>query len=224
MLYTVYTERGLGVQIWGTYDDLRTLYEVISRFWSVPEFEHIEAFENRNELISSFSYEVRKGMEGSRLTKKSSHFSEEENQYYGFEVSWVHILFSIVALKENWKLIPPDKLDLAYFYTLEYWVESGLDGFDSVTGAKVKPYLNGGIYAANSLLYQFMRQINLKFFLLGGGKNAFKKLPELLKASAYSTPEFNELNMHLQKEATRLGVKPECLDFDEGNSIYEVKW
>lgn len=224
MLYTIYTQRGLGVQIWGTYDDLRTLYEVISRFWNISEFEHIEAFENRNQLISSFSYEVQKGMEGSRLAKKGSHFSEEENQYYGFEVSWVHVLFSIVALKENWKLIPPDKLDLAYFYTLEYWIESGLDGFDSITGAKVKPYLNGGIYAANPLLYQFMRQLNLEFFQLGGGKNAFKKLPELLKASIYLTPEFEDLNKSLQKEAVKLGVKPRHLDFNEENSIYKIKW
>lgn len=224
MLYAFCTERGLGLQIWGTYDDLRTLYEVISRFWNISEFEHIKAFENRNVLISAFSYEIRKSMQGERLTKKGSCFSGEENQYYGFKVSWVHILFSIVALKENWKLIPPNKLDLAYFYNLEYWIESELDAFDSITGAKVKPYLNGGAYGANPLLYQFMRQINLEFFQLGGGRNAFKKLPELLRVSVYSTPEFNELNEYLQKEAARLGIKAECLDFEEENNIYDIKW
>lgn len=224
MIHTTYTERGLGVQIWGTYDDLRTLHVVIGKFWNVPEFEHIGAFENRNEVIGSFSYEVRKGMDGRRLSKKGIPYLGEEVQYYGFEVSWVHVLFSIVALKENWKLIPPDKLDLACFYAIEYWVESALDGFDIITAAKVKPYLNGGIYSANPFLYQFMRKINLDFFQLGGGKAAFRNLPSLLKTSAYSTPEFNAYNVHLQKEAARLGIMAKHLDFDEENSIYEVKW
>lgn len=37
MLYTTHTKRGLGVQIWGSYDDLRTLYAIVSKFWNVPK-------------------------------------------------------------------------------------------------------------------------------------------------------------------------------------------
>lgn len=127
MIYTIHTKRGLGVQIWGSYDDLSTLYAVISKFWNIPEFVQVSGFENRNELISSFSYEVRKGMEGSRLSYQDPRLPENSNQLYGFEVSWVHIAFSLAALKENWKLIPPDKLDLAVFYSLGYWVQNALE-------------------------------------------------------------------------------------------------
>lgn len=224
MLYTTHTKRGLGVQIWGTYDDLNTLYHVIAKFWGNPEFEHIGAFENRNVLISSFSYEVRKGKDGSRLSKTGSSFGDKGNQYLGFEMSWVHILFSIAALKENWNLIPPDKLDLSFFNLLEYWVESALEQFDPTTAEEIKPYLNGAIYAGNPLLYQFMRQINLDFFLLGGGRRAFKKLPVLLKTSSYFTPEYNALQSFLEKEAANLNIEPEHYDFDEDNKIYEIKW
>lgn len=34
MIYLVPTKKGLGVEIWGTYDDLNSLYEVISKFWN----------------------------------------------------------------------------------------------------------------------------------------------------------------------------------------------
>ena len=32
MIYIVPTKRGLGVEVWGTYDDLDQLYGVIGRF------------------------------------------------------------------------------------------------------------------------------------------------------------------------------------------------
>src|SRR5690606_20105587 len=224
MLYTTHTKRGLGIQIWGSYRDLSTLYAIISEFWSVPEFEQMPGFENRNELISSFSYEVRKGMEGSRLSYQDPRLPENGSQLYGFEVSWVHIAFSLAALKENWKLVPPDKLDLAVFYSLEYWVESALEAYDIRTADKIKPSLNGAIYGANPCLYQFMRRINLDFFLLGGGKQAFRKLPNLLRTATYATVEYNEFNKHLGEEAKRLDCKPNEIDFDEKNEIYDIAW
>lgn len=224
MLYTTHTKRGLGVQIWGSYDDLRTLYVIISKFWNVPEFEQILGFENRNELISSFSYDVRMGMDGSRLSYKDPRLPENGNKLYGFEVSWVHIIFSLAALKENWNLIPPNKLDLNVFYSLGYWIEDALEAYGSATADKIKPYLNGAIYGANPCLYQFMRRINLDFFLLSGGKQAFRKLPNLLRTSAYATAEYNEFTKQLEREAKRIGCKPQNIDFDENPDIYSIKW
>src|SRR5690606_3038878 len=224
MLYTTHTKRGLGVQIWGSYDDLRTLYDVISKYWNVPEFGHMSGFENRNELISSFSYEVRKGMDGSRLSYNDPRLPENGNQLYGFEVSWVHIIFSITALKENWKLIPPDKLDLAVFYSLEHWVENAMEAYDSSAADRVKPYLNGAIYGANPCLYQFMRRISLDYFLLRGGKRAFRKLPHLLRMAMYGTVEYNGFNKYLEQEAQRIESKPDSIDFDEENEIYNIAW
>lgn len=224
MLYTTHTKRGLGVQVWGSYDDLRTLYDIISKFWNVPEFEHISGFENRNELISSFSYEVRKGMAGSRVSYKDPRLPENGNQLYGFEVSWVHIIFSLAALKENWNLIPPNKLDLSVFYSLGYWIEDALEAYGSATVDKIKPYLNGAIYGANPCLYQFMRQINMDFFLLEGGKQAFRKLPSLLRASTYGTTEYNKVNNDFEKDAKRSGCRPHEIDFDEESDIYEIVW
>ncbi|MCY4780410.1 hypothetical protein ORI89_12165 [Sphingobacterium sp. UT-1RO-CII-1] len=220
MIYATYTKSGIGAQIWGTYDDLRTFYEIIEKFWNITEFQHIGAFENRNELIRTFSYEVRKSMNGQRLSRRGSWFSQGDSQLYGFEISWVHLFFSLAALKENWNFIPPNKLDLSFFYSLEHWLELALDEYDISTAHKIKPYLQGSIYGENPYMYQFMCQLNENFFSLGKGKQAFRKLPELLRASSYATVEFNELNDYIEEEAKRLDGKPNQFKIPEIKEFY----
>ena len=69
MIYLIPTKRGIGVEMWGTYEDLKTLHEVVGRFWNDENYESNKGFENRDSLLSSFSYEIRKAKEGRR--KKS---------------------------------------------------------------------------------------------------------------------------------------------------------
>lgn len=66
MIYIVPTKKGFGVEIWGTYDDLSNLYEVLGKFWN-DENGLAKGAENRDKLISGFSYEISKAKEGSRL-------------------------------------------------------------------------------------------------------------------------------------------------------------
>ena len=101
MIYLVPTKKGLGVEIWGTYDDLNSLYEVISKFWNDEHNLNKKGFDNRDKLISGFSYEIRKAKDNSRIERKSSHFSLEASKYLGTQISWVHFLFSLTALKYN---------------------------------------------------------------------------------------------------------------------------
>jgi len=35
------TKKGLGIEIWGTRDDMDYLYEIISKFWNDEAFFHI---------------------------------------------------------------------------------------------------------------------------------------------------------------------------------------
>ena len=113
MIYAVPTKKGLGVELWGTREDLEYLYEVISKFWNDENLLHIKGYEDKNKLISSFSYEIRKASYGSRLTRNSSHYSFEEIPYLGFKVSWVHIVFSIAALRYNMRMVESNKGEIA---------------------------------------------------------------------------------------------------------------
>ena len=98
MIYAVPTKKGLGIELWGTRDDLEYLYEVISKFWNDESLFHIKGYEDKNKLISSFSYEIRKASYGSRLLRNNSHYSFEEIPYVGFKISWVHILLKYLDI------------------------------------------------------------------------------------------------------------------------------
>lgn len=224
MIYAVPTKKGLGVEIWGTRDDLEYLYEIISKFWNDESFYHIKGYEDKNKLISSFSYEIRKASYGSRLTKDNSHYSIEEIPYVGFKISWPHIVFSIIALRYNMRMVDSNKADIAMFLHLEYWIELAMENYDSVGTKKLLPYLNGAVNAGNEYLYLFMRHINASFFEMNGDKNSYRKLADLMRVSIYSSEEYNDLLIFLQSEAKKYNCKIEDLELSDDDKIYEIEW
>ncbi|MBV6880597.1 hypothetical protein NG800_009085 [Epilithonimonas ginsengisoli] len=224
MIYAVPTKKGLGVEIWGTRDDLEYLYEIISKFWNDESFYHIKGYEDKNKLISSFSYEIRKASYGSRLTKDHSHYSIEEIPYVGFKISWPHIVFSIIALRYNMRMVDGNKADIAMFLHLEYWIELAMENYDSAGTKKLLPYLNGAVNAGNEYLYLFMRHINASFFEMNGGKNSYRKLAHLMRVSIYSSEEYNDLLIFLQSEAKKYNCKIEDLELSDDDKIYEIEW
>ncbi|WP_185140317.1 MULTISPECIES: DUF6904 family protein [unclassified Chryseobacterium] len=191
MIYSIPTKKGLGIEIWGTRDDLEYLYDIISKFWNDESFFNFKGYEDKNNLISSFSFEIRKASYGSRLERTHSHYSFEEIPYLGFEISWVHILFSISALRYNMRMVDTTKQDIAMFLHLESWIERSMNDYDSVGAKKLLFFLDNGIYAGNEYLYLFMRHINAKFFEMKGGKTSFRKLADLMKTSIPFSKEYD---------------------------------
>ncbi|GEM52762.1 hypothetical protein EB1_25520 [Empedobacter brevis NBRC 14943 = ATCC 43319] len=224
MIYAVPTKKGLGVEIWGTHDDLEYLYEVISKFWNNESFSHVKGYENKNSLISSFSYEIRKASYGNRLVRKNSHYSFEEIPYLGFKISWVHIIFSIATLRYNMRMVESNKAEISIFLHLEYWIEQAMESYDSIGAKKLLPYINDAINAGNEYLYQYMRNINASFFEMKGGKNSFRKLADLMRASIYFSDEYDELLNFLQSEAKKHGCNVENLELNDDDKIYEIEW
>lgn len=225
MFYLIPTKNGLGVELWGTYDDIRTIYSVISNFWNQEDYLNKKGFDNRDQLISGFSYEIRKAYEESRLKRKTSHFSIETKELFGCKISWVHFLFSISALRFNMRYIESNKLELAILLQLEYWLERAMTEYDEKGANDLKNYISGAIYAGNENMYQYMRTINAEYFRLGGGKRAFRKLPDLLNKSVYYTNQYREYAEILKLEAERLKCKVSDLEINDDDIDYEnIKW
>jgi len=225
MIYTVPTKRGLGVELWGTSDDLKTLYSVIGKFWNQNEFINKVGFDNRDLLISGFSYEIRKAYDESRLKRQYNHFSLDPTPYFGTRLSWVQILFSITALRYNMQYSQADKLDVSMFLQLEYWLERSMDSFDETGGRLLKPFINGGLYSGNPALYQYMRRINLEYALLNGGKKSYRKLPDLLMKGVLNSPQYLAYMNELEIDAIRLGGTISELEIDDDEFDYEsLKW
>lgn len=227
VIYTIPTKRGIGVEIWGTYDDLSNLYEVIGKFWDyqsqdLPEFNGAE---NRDMLMSSFSYEIRKAKEQSRMKRTSNHFSFEQQEYFGTRISWVQMLFSLAALKYNMRLRETNKFDIAMILQIEFWLEKSMLSFDGDKAQRLVGFIEDGIYGANDCIYQCMRSVNLEFLRLGGGKKAFRLLPQLLQRAVYSTEEYKDYRDFLNADAKRLGCEPSELELNDDDFEYhKIKW
>lgn len=224
MLYLIPTKKGLGVEIWGTIDDLDNLYEVIGKFWNNENSLNQKGVENRDNLISGFSYEIRKAKEGSRLKRNSGHFSFNEIEHFGTKISWVHFLFSMTALKFNMRFHETNKFDIAMILQIEFWLEKAMYSYDMEGANNLIGFIEDGLYGGNDYIYHYMRSINQDYFLLGGGKRAFRKLPEMLRRGVFYTKEYKEYESFLKEEAKRLNCDINEIELDDDDIIYDIKW
>lgn len=224
MIYAVPTKKGIGVELWGTRADLEYLYDVISKFWGDDIPAGIRGSEDKDNLISSFSYELRKASYGSRLMRDTSHYYFEETPYYGFKVSWVHILFTVATIKYNTKMVQTNKADIAMILLIEYWVEKAMKDYDPIGAIALLPYFDDAIYAGNEYLYLYMRHINLRFFEMKGGKISFRKLGDLMRTAVYSSDEYKELLNFLRSEAKNHKCQIQDMELNDDNEIYEIEW
>lgn len=70
-----------------------------------------------------------------------------------------------------------------------------------------------------------MRSINLDYFLLEGGKRAFRKLPELLKRGIFYSEEYQDYQAFLRKESKRLNCEISDMEINDDRIDYEnLKW
>lgn len=211
----------MGAELWGTYDDLRTIYEVVGKFWNQEEFTEKEGFDSRDQVISGFVHEIRKAYEGNRLTREHSHFMPDPVEHFGCKLSWVHLIFAMNAIRFNMRFFESNKMDLGLMLQLEYWLEESLRNFDQLGGAALIAYLNGGIEQGNAYLYQFMRSINADHFELRGGKTAFRQLGKLLKRAVYGTDEYRSYNTFLILESQKLKCEIADLELSDDHIDYD---
>jgi len=224
MLYIIPTKKGLGVEIWGNFDDMNIFYEFIGKFWNDENYIGKKGFESRDKLISGFSYEIRKAKDGNRLKRSRSHFSLEEQTHYGAKISWVHFLFSLTAIKYNMRYFETNKFDISMVLLLEFWLEKSMNSYDETGAKNLIRFIDDGIYGANELIYLYMRSINQEYFLMGGGKKAFRKLPELLKRAIFYSDEYKKYESFLNTEAKRLNIDIDNMEIDDDDMSYDIEW
>lgn len=225
MIYIIPTKQGIGVEIWGTYDDLGGLYEFISKFWHGEDDLNYPGSENRDKLISGFSYEIRKAKDGSRLKRNTSHYSQGRQLYYGSQITWVDFLFSLTAIRYHMRFRETNKFDISQMLLLEFWLEKAMNSYDEADAKALIGFIYDGLYGANGHIYQYMCSINLDFLRLGGGKRAFRKLPELLKLGVFYTEEYNDYERVLEAEAKKQGCDSSELELNDDDFDYaNLKW
>ncbi|MFM9403641.1 DUF6904 family protein [Myroides odoratimimus] len=225
MFYIKPTKNAIGFELWGSREDLSELYDSFSIFFNDQIYDSDLEFDSCDKIISGVLYEIRKAFNDSRLKRNSGHLSDSESVYYGCCLSWVQGIFFIQAIRYKQSLLPTNKLVLAHLLEFEYWMEKAMYEFDFKTALELKGFITGRIDTSNDCLYIYMRKINLEYFLLNGGKKAFKALPGLLEKACYGTLGYNLYREELEREAKRLKIKITSLELDDDYFDYEsVKW
>lgn len=223
MMYLIPTKKGRGVEIWGSWDDLDIFHQVIGKHWNNPDQAQDQKYENRNHLISGFSYEIRKAKEGSRLIWESSHFNRDTGKHFGTKISWIQFLFAIAALKQNMQETKVEKIDKSMFLLIEYWLERAMFEYDPKGAKTLVKYIEGTLFGDNQCIYQFMRSINMEYFKQRASKTLFRRLPDMLKRGVYGTDDFFEFEAYLDKSAQKIGCEKHELEFDDKHVDYEHK-
>ncbi|WP_121967261.1 hypothetical protein [Myroides sp. N17-2] len=225
MFYLLSTKNGIGFELWGSYEDLSSLYDSFDGLWNNEEYLHKPDFKSRDSIIGSMLYEIRKAFQGNRLEREGSHFHLNSTPYFGCQISWVDGLFFLHAIRYNTRYFQTNKFQLAYLLQLEFWLEKAMYSYDPVGAVNLSHYITSGIDASNECLYIYMRRINLDYFLLNGGKKAFRQLPKLLKKACFGTVEYSAYKVELKKEAKKLNTIASDLELDDDNFDYDsVKW
>lgn len=223
-MYIIPTKRGLGVELWGTRDELDLIYEVLSKFWGEDKF-YYSGHESRDKILGGFFYHIRKACEGRMLITKESPITKEKIEYRGCKLSWVHFLFSIHALRYNTRFETVNKLELSLMLQLEYYLEKAMYEYDDVGAAVVSRFISDGISAENENIYLFMRSIDVDYIRNGIGKQGFRKLPYLLKRAVIFTDEFKQHEIFLKKEAERMNCNISQMEINDDDIDYEkLRW
>ncbi len=224
MLYLIPTKNGVGVEIWGTYDDIQYVYEIIQDFWGQESNMNKLEFASRDNAISGFSHEIRKTHEGERLKRNSSHYSNESIEHFGCRFTWVHIIITLSALRYNMRFKDTNKLHVSLFLQFEYWLEKSARQYDSKGADRLIPFFEGAINGGAVNIYQHLLTIDYDFVMLKGGKRAFRKLPELLRRAVQYTPEFMEYEEFLRTEAIRQGCSTFQLEIQDDVDYDKINW
>lgn len=219
MFYLQPTQRGLGVEFWGSYDDLRTIYNALYSFWELDFDEP-----NRTNLISTICYEIRHGYQGDRLKRDSSHFWHEPSIHFGIQVSWVQLLFLIGYINDKKSASHQNKLLDGIMLQIEYWTERSLESFDKSTSKMLIPFVGNTLLGENPYIYYYLRLINADFFSLGGGKKGFRNLPNLMASGIKGTHSFDAIKKSLLASAKKLKCDPLEVDLNEDQGLYNIKW
>lgn len=185
------TKHGTGVTILGDYGDLNSLHQT---FWNLMPTSSNVSDRERVRLISIMSYEIRHAYQHHRLCEERSYGNDDKVMYYGCQIDWICLLFSISCLRHEASYKSLGKNDLANLYLLEYWTEQTMLKFDSQGASVLKHFINARINVSDDLIFHIYQSVWREFMSMKPGKARFRKIPELIgKYSFFTSPEYKDM-------------------------------
>lgn len=214
------TKHGTGIKVLGDYGDLDSLHKT---FWNLmPESRNISMRE-RVRLLSIMSYEVRHATQHHRLCETINYDAQNEVKYYGCQIDWICILFTISCLRYNAGYTSLNQRDQANLMLLEYLTERAMNQYDQQGAANLRFFINARINIADDLIFHIYQAVWYEFMCMKPGKQRFRKIPEIIaKYTSWGSPEYKTIKVHFD-ELTADGTKTVCdyeTEFENLEVIY----
>lgn len=182
MLFSKPTPKGTGLEIWGDFNDLRCLYDVMTYLAKPSSSENTPEYERNDRLLTIVPYEVRHAFQGQRLKRNNvdNGYDGLKTTYYGFRVDWITIIYTLSALRYNSGHEPTDSFVQGWLYLLENNIKEAMNMYDANGSKMLELIIERGVDVSTKYVY-LMHQHTLSYYLsMKPTKSRFRSIPALL--------------------------------------------
>lgn len=173
------TKHGTGVEFIGTYNDLASLYDTMTKL----AMTNIEMLSEDERLLTVIPYDLRHAFQGDREVY-------ENIQMFGFKTNWISLLYTIACLRHHQNYIPLDKVDLANLLIFESLTENAMLQYDPQGYADLRWFVGMRINIGDKYAYLAYREAANDFFSMPSGKKRFRSIPKILIKWGVASPAY----------------------------------
>lgn len=211
MLFAKPTRKGTGIEFWGDYNDLVSLYYTFLKLSSGTQFDEGSHVRNEHLLIIIRS-DIYYAFHGSRLiNNKIDNGGQQYTTYYGFHTDWITVLYTISALRYNAGYVVIDEEDLCNLNKFEYWTRKALRLYDDKGAKYIELFINKRIDITTKYVYAIYLHICCKYLGMKPNKTRFRNIPTLL---ILKDDEFFKIKTNAEIEANMAGCGINDYDVD----------
>lgn len=163
------TKNGTGVEFIGTYNDLASLYDTMTKL----AMTDIDTLAEDERLLTVIPYDLRHAFQGDREVYKKT-------QTFGFKTNWITLLYTIACLRHHQSYVPLTKVDLANLLIFEGLTENAMLQYDPQGYAELRWFVGMRINIGNKYAYLAYREAANDFFSMPRGKKRFRSIPKIL--------------------------------------------
>ncbi len=173
------TKHGTGVEFIGTYNDLASLYDTMTKL----SMTNIEFLSEDERLLTIIPYDLRHAFQGDREVYKN-------NLTFGFKTNWITLLYTIACLRHHQNYIPLTKIDLANLLVFEELTEQAMLMYDPRGHAALQPFIGMRINIGTQYTYLAHREAANDFLSMRPGKIRFRMIPKILMRWSAPSPTY----------------------------------
>ncbi len=199
------TPNGTGIEIFGDYWDLNSLYTTLHAITTEGTPSNV--------VLLGFAYDVRKANANLRETD-ATEFTEELIIYRGFKYFWFDFFVTVQFMRKCANGFPSVSSIQADTYRLESILESSLKGFDPILGSEIFDWLSVNLIPENEYIGLFIRDLTYRSLKALGGSERFKLIREEVETLSIRNQIYMAFKKDMESQAKLNNCEPGQLDID----------